>query len=752
MPRRDVTRRHAGVQAAPGHRSGRQHGHRPRPQGVPRPQAGRARAPRRDRHVLLLAVVAHARLQGHAHDAAAGPVLPRPPRRALRVGAAAGAQPLLDEHVPVVAAGPPVPLHRPQRRDQHGPGQPELDARPRGDGRRLGAAGRDPRLPDLHAGCLRHGPLRRGAGAAPPRRPPDPPRRADDDPRGVGEQHGDGPRAAGVLPLPLDGDGAVGWPGQRGLHRRHGDRRRARPQRPAPQPLLGDRRRPRRHGVRGRRHRHRPGQGRDEGPLAAGPDVPHRHRAGPHRRRRRDQVDARRRAPLRPVARREPRRARGPAAARARRVQPRQRAAPPAAVRLHPRGAQGHPRPDRLQGHRADRIDGHRHADRRAVGTAAPVVRLLRPALRPGDQPAARRHPRGGRHVGVVDDRARGQPAATERGELPPAGPAVPDHRQRRAGQDRPRQRRRPLPGPALVRGQGPLPRRRRRPRPRAGAVGDLQRGLDGHRGGRPDHRPVGPQRRRRRGADPVAAADRRRPPPPRAHQAAHDGRAARRVRRRPRGAPHGAAHRLRRRRHQPVPGVRVDRGPHRRGPPRHGRHGLPQGGAQLHQGVRQGRPQGDVEDGRVDGGELHRRPDLRGRRAQRVTRRAVLHRHRQPPRRHRARRDRDGGRRPPPPGPPDATRGAGPPQARARRRVPVAARGRVPPVQPGHGVQAAARHAGQALRHLPPVLDARRRPVGAAGHAARPVRVQGRGPPADLRSTRSSRSTRSCGASRPAP
>ena len=43
---------------------------------------------------------------------------------------------------------------------------------------------------------------------------------------------------------------------------------------------------------------------------------------------------------------REPRRARRPARARARRVQPRQRAAPPAAVRLHPRGAQGHPRPD----------------------------------------------------------------------------------------------------------------------------------------------------------------------------------------------------------------------------------------------------------------------------------------------------------------------------------------------------------------------------------------------------------------------
>ena len=56
-------------------------------------------------------------------------------RRALRERHAAGAQPLLDQHLPVVAARPPVPLRRPQRRDQHGAGQPELDARPRGDAR-----------------------------------------------------------------------------------------------------------------------------------------------------------------------------------------------------------------------------------------------------------------------------------------------------------------------------------------------------------------------------------------------------------------------------------------------------------------------------------------------------------------------------------------------------------------------------------------------------------------------------------------
>ena len=231
-----------------------------------------------------------------------------------------------------------------------------------------------------------------------------------------------------------------------------------------------------------------------------------------------------------------------------------------------PRGAQGHPRPDGCPRLRAARLDGHGHADRRAVRPAAPAVRLLRPALRPGHQPAARRHPRGGRHVGVVDRRPGGRSAEPGPGELPPARPAVPDHRQRRAGPHRPRQRRRRLPRPARPRRQGPLPRRRRRPRPRACAGGDLQRGVDGDRRRGAHHRAVGPQRRRRRGADPVAAADRGGAPPPDPHEAADDGRPARRVRRRPRGAPHGAARRLRRRGDQPVPGVRVDRGPDRRG------------------------------------------------------------------------------------------------------------------------------------------------------------------------------------------
>ena len=73
----------------------------------------------------------------------------------------------------------------------------------------------------------------------------------------------------------------------------------------------------------------------------------------------------------------------------------------------------------------------------------APAVRLLPAALRPGHQPAARRHPRGAGHRARLHHRPRGQPARPGPGVVPPARPAVPDHRQRRAGQARPRQRRR---------------------------------------------------------------------------------------------------------------------------------------------------------------------------------------------------------------------------------------------------------------------------------------------------------------------
>ena len=92
-------------------------------------RAARAREPARA--VLPVAVGAHAGLQGHAHHRPARRVLPRPDRRAVRQRDRPGAQPVLDQHVPVLAAGAPVPLHRAQRRVQHDPRQPQLDAHPR---------------------------------------------------------------------------------------------------------------------------------------------------------------------------------------------------------------------------------------------------------------------------------------------------------------------------------------------------------------------------------------------------------------------------------------------------------------------------------------------------------------------------------------------------------------------------------------------------------------------------------------------
>lgn len=89
---------------------------RPGPGGVLRPQAGRAGDRRAGRAGLLpVAVLPDDGVQGDAHPRPAPRVLPRPDRRAGRQRHRAGALPVLHQHVPVVAAGPPVPDHRPQR-------------------------------------------------------------------------------------------------------------------------------------------------------------------------------------------------------------------------------------------------------------------------------------------------------------------------------------------------------------------------------------------------------------------------------------------------------------------------------------------------------------------------------------------------------------------------------------------------------------------------------------------------------------
>ena len=317
-----------------------------------------------------------------------------------------------------MAARPPVPADRAQRRDQHRHRQRELDAGARSadqDGHlRLR---RRPRqgVADLHAGRIGHRALRRGARATASRRPQPAARRADDDPGGVGTQRVDGPGAPGVLPVPRLADGAVGRPGVDDVHRRHRDRCGARPQRPSPVAYLGHRGRSGGDGVGGRRAQPRPVDRREEDAPATGPDVPGRHRTGPHRRRRGDQGRARRRAAVPGVAGRRPV---PPRRAAARRLRP--HAAPPGGVapadlRLHLRGAQPPGRADGPLRRRAARLDGHRHPGRRAVAAAADALRLLPAAVRPGHQPAAGRDPRRGGDQPFGHRRPRGRPAQPRR-------------------------------------------------------------------------------------------------------------------------------------------------------------------------------------------------------------------------------------------------------------------------------------------------------------------------------------------------
>ena len=80
-----------------------------------------------ERFLHRLDVVPDGRLQGHVPRRPARRLLHRPARPGVPVGAGAGPPALLDQHLPVVAAGAPVPVRLPQRRDQHGARQRQLD-------------------------------------------------------------------------------------------------------------------------------------------------------------------------------------------------------------------------------------------------------------------------------------------------------------------------------------------------------------------------------------------------------------------------------------------------------------------------------------------------------------------------------------------------------------------------------------------------------------------------------------------------
>ena len=231
----------------------------------------------------------------------------------------------------------------------------------------------------------------------------------------------------------------------------------------------------------------------------------------------------------------------------------------------------------------------------------------------------------------------------------------------------------------------------------------------------------------RRARADPVAAAHRGGAPPPGPREDPHPGRPGRRGRRRPRGAPHRAAHRLRRRPRSTRTSLGDRRGPRPRRRATSGRRPR-EGRRQPHQGARQGRAQGDVQDGHLHGRVLHaaRRSSRRS-----ACRRTLVDEYftgtRQPARRHRPRRASPRRSAAPPRRAP--TRRRRPTSAHRelerRRRVPVAPRGRAAPVQPRDGVPAAALHARRGRYDIfKQYTAARRRPVRAADDAARPVRA----------------------------
>ena len=294
---------------------------------------------------------------------------------------------------------------------------------------------------------------------------------------------------ARLLPLPRLDHGALGRPRLDRVHRRHGHRRRPRPQRAATEPLLGHRGRTRGDGVGGGRAPHRPGHHRAEGSPATGAHVPDRHEPRSHRRGRRDQGGAGGAAALRRVAPRRARPPRRPARPRLPHPAARVGGQAPAGVRVHHRGAEDPRGTDGTDGGGADRIHGHGHARGRPVGPVALAVRLLPAALRAGHQPAPRRHPRGARHVDGRHDRARGQPAAPGAHVVPPGGAAPPGHHQRGAGQAPLHQRRQRHARVQAVRDRRPVPGRRGRGRAAPGPRRCPSQGDDGHRGRGQDHR-----------------------------------------------------------------------------------------------------------------------------------------------------------------------------------------------------------------------------------------------------------------------
>ena len=140
---------------------------------------------------------AHARLQGHAHRAAARRLLPRPARPRLRSALADRPLALLHQHLPQLGPRPPPPPLRPQRRDQHLRAATTTGCARARRCSRSPVFGDDLRrcLPLIPEGTSDSAALRPRARAAPARRPPARPRADDagpDGPRGPNRELPDG--------------------------------------------------------------------------------------------------------------------------------------------------------------------------------------------------------------------------------------------------------------------------------------------------------------------------------------------------------------------------------------------------------------------------------------------------------------------------------------------------------------------------------------------------------------------------------
>ncbi len=443
------------------------------------------------------------RLQGDADGAAAAAVLPRPARHVAREPLRDRPLALLDQHGSQLGARPAAADDRPQRRDQHGARQLQLDARPRGGALLRGARRRPPGLPAAdRRGLLRLRRLRPRARADRARRPHRSPRDDDDDPGRLGGRRRRAPRLArGLLPLPRPAHGAVGRSRRDRVLRRQAAGSDARPQRPAPGSLDDH---PRRLGLPrlgvGDLHR-RPREGRAHGPAPSRGALRRRSRdrPGPHRRRGREgRLGGR---PLRRVARGG--QARRPPAPRPDEHDRPGRAAPaaPARVRLH---AGGHPGPARAAAPRrprADRLDGQRPLARGLLRLPPLALLLLQAALRAGDEPGDRLRARAERDEPAHRHRSAGEPPVDgAAGRQPRRARAADPHRLRaRAAAAQPLRRAAPDDDRHHVLA------REGRGRARGGARPDPPSGDRGARGGHDAARPQRPGDRSRPGADSLA-------------------------------------------------------------------------------------------------------------------------------------------------------------------------------------------------------------------------------------------------------